>query len=405
MTDQRETAGPLTGVRVVDLTHTAAGPHAAELLAFLGAEVIKVESHRHPDLFRRVVDRPELGLDRSPRFNEVNLNKASILLNIARPEGRDVLLRLVALSDVVIENFRPGVVERLGIAYDDLVKVKPDIIMVSISSNGRRGPESEHPGYASVFNALGGLGYLTGYPDGPPTEIRDSVDLRVGTAAAFAAMAALLHRQRTGKGQYVDLSAREVVSTLIGEALVEFAATGRIPQRDGNHLGVYAPYDVYPCAGEDEWVAIAVTDDQEWAALCCAMGQEWLRDDPRFCDAVARARHREELDALVTEWTRRHTSTQAFRVLREHGVPASTVMGAHELLEDPALRERGVFRTVEHPLLGRQVVTAPPWRFRSGLPQLRASPTFGQDTERVLRQVVGLTEEEFRFLSEAGVIE
>lgn len=398
--------GPLGDVIMIDLTQTAAGPYAAELAAFLGAQVFKVESRTRPDLFRKVINAsPGDSLNRSSRFNEVNLNKKSISLNLSTEDGRDLLRRLVAATGTVIENFRPGVVERLGVAYSDLVRVRPDLVMVSISSGGRGGPESDYPGYASVFNALGGLGYMTGYPDGPPTEVRDSVDLRVGTTAAFALVAALFHRRRTGRGNYIDMSAREAVASLIGDSLVEYSATHRMPQREGNDLGEYCPYGVFKCEGEDAWVAIAVTNEVEWRALCLALGDQSLARAPHLADATRRFQARHEIEEIVTAWTSKRPAADAESLLLAHGVAASQVVGARELLEAPGLNARGVFRTVIHPDLGQQTVVSPPWRLRSWIPCLSSSPMLGAQTREALISLLGLSETEFLELEQRGVLD
>jgi benzylsuccinate CoA-transferase BbsF subunit len=295
--------GLLAGIRIIDNSWAAAGPYATELAALMGAEVIKVETSTHPDLFRRLADRPEAGLDDASRFNALNLRKRGLRLNLQKPMGVEVFRRLVAVSDAFVENYRPGVVERLGIAYDQLIEFRPNLVMVSISAAGRGGPHSGHPGYASIFNAMAGLGHLTGYREGPPTEVRDSVDLRVASVAGFALVAALLHRCRTGTGQWIDISAREAIASLVGDALVEHSLTAASPLRDGNHLGMNAPYEVFKCSGADAWAAIGVVTDDEWLRLCQAMGRPDLAEDARFADRLLRYEHADELEAVVTNWT------------------------------------------------------------------------------------------------------
>jgi crotonobetainyl-CoA:carnitine CoA-transferase CaiB-like acyl-CoA transferase len=398
--------GLLAGYRVVDTSWAAAGPYATEILAFLGAEVIKVETSGHPDLFRRIVDNPAAGLDASTRFNALNLGKLGLRVNLQKPAGLEIFRRLIAKSDAFVENYRPGVVDRLGISYSELIKLKPDLVMISISAAGRGGPHSSHPGYASIFNAMGGLGHLTGYRDGPPTEVRDSVDLRVASVAAFAVVAALLHRKRTGAGQWVDISAREAIASFVGDALIEFALTGVSPVRDGNHAALNAPYDVFRCQGEDSWVAIGVSTDEEWVRLCDAMCRPELAGDSRFADRLSRHEHRDELDVLVGGWTTGLTASDAAARCRTRGVAASEVLGGGDFLSDSHVVARDMIQEVEHPLLGNQLVVRGPWRLGSGDgPPLKPSPMLGEDNEVVLAGLLGYSRDEIKGFRDANVFE
>jgi benzylsuccinate CoA-transferase BbsF subunit len=398
--------GLLAGYRVVDTSWAAAGPYATEVMALLGAEVIKVETSSYPDLFRRIVDDPAAGLDASSRFNALNLGKLGLRVNLQTSGGREIFRRLIAKSDVFVENYRPGVVERLGISYSDLVQLKPDLVMVSISAAGHDGPQSSHPGYASIFNALGGLGHLTGYLDGPPTEVRDSVDLRVASVAAFAALAALLHRKRTGAGQWVDISAREAIASFVGDALIELALTGVSPMRDGNHSAANAPYDVFKCQGDDSWVAIGVSSDAEWARLCVAMCRPELAGDARFAGGSSRHLHRVEVDAEVASWAAGLKASDVAGRCRSCGVAASEVLGGADFLHDPHVASRDVIQKVLHPLLGNQLVVRGPWRLGSNAePPLEPSPLIGEDNEAILTGLLGYSRDEVKGFQDAGVFE
>jgi benzylsuccinate CoA-transferase BbsF subunit len=377
-------SGPLAGVRVVDLTWAAAGPQATLMLAMLGAEVIKVESTTRLDLFRRDISDPGRHHDETTRFNALNMSKRSIEVDLKSSSGPDTVIELCRESDALVENFRPGVLERLGLSYPTLSAACQHLVVVSLSTAGRGGPQSQDPGYAAIFNAIGGLGHLTGYPDGPPTEVRDSVDLRVGAITAFALLAALYHQRRTGRGQYVDVSAREAVTSLIGDSLIEHALGHVPPARDGNHAGLWAPYDVYRCAGEDRWVAIAVRSDREWRALCGVMDAPQLADDPRFGDTILRHRNRPELDALVAAWTVERSPDEIATSCAQAGVPASPVLAIADLVDHPHLIARNVFQTVQHPRIGSLRTMGAPWRFQSGLPTLTSGPLLGADTADVL---------------------
>lgn len=405
MTDGAMSDGILKDYRILDLTWAAAGPFATELLAFLGAEVIKIESATRPDLLRRVVGQPADELDKSSRFNSRNLSKRSLRLNLQTAGGIRTLKELVTRSDALVENFRPGVVERLGISYGDLCAVKPDIVMISISAAGRGGPHSLHPGYASIFNAMGGLGYLTGYADGPPTEVRDSVDHRVGAVGAFALLAALFHRARSGRGQWVDISAREAVASVVGDALVEYQVTGISPGRRGNRLANCAPYGVYRCRGEDAWVAVAVCTDHEWIAICNVMGRPELAQKDRYANADARSLVQDELDSLVSDWCSTQTPQEIATACRARGVPCSPVMGAPELINDDHILARDLIRTVAHPLLGQQTVVAAPWIIDSGEPVVRPAPLLGADNDYVLRDLLGYSEQDIAELQSTNAFD
>ena len=278
----------LEGVRVLDFTWAAAGPYATCLLALLGAEVVKVESTKRPDPARRGFLADYGGINRSPNFNELNLGKRSFQVDLSEPAGRALAHRLAEWADVVVDNFRPGVMTRFGLDAETLLAQRPELIVASSSANGATGPDAMAAGLASIFGATGGLSEQTGYADGPPTEIGESTDYRSGSALAVAMLAALLHRARTGEGQHVDLASREVVAASSPDALLaEQLGVAVADPRSATRHREFAPHDVYPAAGEDDWVAIAVGDESEWAGLCARARPRragWTRyptaDDP-----------------------------------------------------------------------------------------------------------------------------
>jgi benzylsuccinate CoA-transferase BbsF subunit len=280
--------GALQGVRVADFGWVLAGPYATMLLGYMGAEVIKIESRRRPDE-QRIAHRAGFSseLDASSNFLEVNFNKKSVTLNLSTKEGAELARQIVATSDVVVENMRPGVMNRLGLGYPDLSAVKPDIIMVSISGWGQSGPLREYTAYAPCFASFGGLAHLIGYADGEPNTGTSAMDARSGTAAAFAALMALNIRQRTGQGQYIDLASGEALSCLVGDATMEYVLTGQSPARAGNRDTMMAPHNCYRCQGDDKWISIAVATDEEWASLGQAMGNPAWAQDPAFVTASA----------------------------------------------------------------------------------------------------------------------
>jgi benzylsuccinate CoA-transferase BbsF subunit len=399
--------GPLAGIRVVDFTWAWAGPHGTLLLAMLGAEVIKVESATRLDHSRvrsLMYGAMGSGPDASPLFNHLNLGKRSLTLNLRSEEAREIARRLVAVSDVVVQNMRPGALDRLGLGYQQLVAVKPDLIMLSSSAVGATGPEGAYSGYAPTFAALSGAADLTGYPDGPPIPLSGSVDLRVGTAAAFAVLAALYHREATGEGQDIDLSSTEVMSSAIGEAFLEVALTGRLPGRMGNRHSRMAPHGCYRCKGQRGWVTIAVDAEEEWLALKQVLRSPQL-EDPMFADRDSRRRHQDRLDALLEEWTREREPEEATAALQAAGIAALPVLEAPALAGDRHLRERGIFCEVEHPVIGSNRVVGPPWRFDGARPPIAGpAPLLGQHNRYVLEQVLGLSSAEIARLEEAGAL-
>ncbi|MBI4307601.1 MAG: CoA transferase [Chloroflexi bacterium] len=397
--------GPLEGVRIADFTWAAAGPQGTLLVGFLGAEVIKVESIRRLDLTRRGWNKVYETLDGNPAFSDLNLNKLGIRLDMSQAGACDLALQLVAVSDAVVDNFRPGVMDRLGLGYAALRRINPTIIMVSSSNCGATGPESGYPGYAGIFNAMGGLAHITGYEEGPPTPLRDTIDLRVGTALAYAITAALYHRRRTGQGQFIDMSAREVISCLVGDQLLDYTMNGRNPGRHGNRDALMAPHNTYRCKGNDAWVSIAVGNEQEWRALCRAVGHSEWQADLRFADVYARKQNEVDLDKLITGWTKERTPQEATAVLQRAGVAAMPSMSAKDLVEDEHLCARGAYVTVEHPELGRQTVVGVPWKLsRTPATIRRPGPLFGEHNQDVFGNLLGLPPGEVERLTKAGVL-
>jgi benzylsuccinate CoA-transferase BbsF subunit len=399
-------SAPLQGIRVTDFTWAWAGPHGTLLLGMLGAEVIKIESRARLDHSRMrslMGGATKGGPDDSPLFNDLNLNKLSVTLDLRKEESRTIVRRLVAHSDVAVQNMRPGVLDRLGLGYEDLRAVKPDIIMLSSSAVGAIGPESTYAGYAPTFASMSGAAHMTGYPDGPPIPLSGSVDLRVGTAAAFAVLAALYHRQRTGEGQNIDLSSTEVMSAVVGEAFLEYSMTGRVPARIGNRDRIMAPHGCYRCEN-GEWVSIAVGSPDEWAALRRVITDPAL-DDEAFAGPLERWRNQERLDEVVEAWTRERDPAELVEALQRAGVPSMRVHTGESIEADPHVRARGVLKTVEHPSLGERVVVGPPWRFgEDGVGVRRAAPLLGQHNRYVLGEILGISDDEIARLTEAGVV-
>ncbi|MBW2280865.1 MAG: CoA transferase [Deltaproteobacteria bacterium] len=401
MAQRNGAQGPLAGVRVVDMTWAWAGPHGTQLLALLGAEVIKVESHARLDHSRMrslMGGAMKTGPDGSPIFNDLNANKLSLTLDLRKDAARDLLRRLVSVSDVLAQNMRPGVLERLGLSYEELTRFKSDLIMLSSSAVGSTGPERLYAGYAPTFASLSGIADVTGYPDGPPQPLSGSVDLRVGTAGAFAVVAALYRRRQTGEGQHIDLSSTEVMTSMMGEAFMELSMTGRVPGRNGNRHDVMAPHGCYPCAGEDQWVSIAIGSDEEWTALKAALGDPGLEAEA-YAGPAERWQNQESLDPIIERWTRQRPLGDAVDQLQAAGVPAMRVHLEDSIASDPHVVARGYFQELEHPVLGRRLVGGAPWTFsEDDVGVHRPAPLLGQHNEAVLGDILGLAPEEIERL-------
>ena len=398
----------LAGIRIADFTWVWAGPYALMLLAYMGAEAIKIESSKRIDTSRMgsiTTGQAFTDWDSSSVFNNVNLNKLGVTIDLSHPRGVELAKQIVLISDVVAQNMRPGVMDRLGLGYADLVKIKPDIIMLSSSAFGTTGPYREYTGYAPHFTAFSGLAHMTGYPDGEPSLITGSTDIRSATTAAFATLAALNFRQRTGQGQHIDLSSTEALSILIGDILMDYTMNKRLPSRSGNRDVVMAPHNCYRCKGEDKWVSIAIATDEEWEALCQTMGNpEWTRDE-RFSDAYSRWQNQDHLDRLIGEWTINYCHYEVMELLQASGVAAMPVLSAEEIFSDPHLREREAITEVEHPVMGKQVVLNPPWKLSETPARIeRASPLLGEHNEYVFGELLGMTRQAIAQLIEEKVI-
>lgn len=398
----------LSGVRIADFSWVWAGPYATLLLSFLGAEVIKIESRKRVDQTRQgsiTTGDDYEGYDASPIFNNANLNKKSVSLDLKNPRSVELAKQIVAQSDVVIENMRPGVMDKLGLGYKNLVKVKPDIIMISSSGFGAYGPYGHYAGYAPIFAAFGGLAYLTGYADGEPNTMSGVMDLRAGTVAAYAILAAMLHHQKTGQGQYIDLSSSECVSTLVGAELLEYSMNKRSPARCGNDDPIMAPHNVYRCKGDDKWISIAVGTDEEWKALCSAMGNpDWCKNEA-YADTYGRWTHRRELDGYLSQWTIQYTDYDLMHLLQDAGVAAMPSFCAEEILSDPHVKARGKLMEVEHPVMGKKVVITPPWKLSETPATItKASPLLGENNEDVFEGLLGMSKAEVEELEKEEVI-
>ncbi len=400
---------PLDGIRVVDVTNSWAGPYATQFFAAMGAEVIKVETTKWIDPWRlaALVGEEERSWDRSPLWNSVNSNKLSLTLDLTHPEGVKVFKQLVAISDIVAENYTPRVMSNFGLDYEALKQVNPGIIMLSMPSYGMTGPWRDYPGFAHLFEQVSGLPQLTGYPDGPP-KMTDwaFADLVGGSNGRVALMMALLHRQMTGEGQFIDMSQVEACTCLLGDAIVEYSMNGRIRPRRGNRHPEMAPHGYYRCRGDDYWVALAVASDEEWRRFCGVIGDPPWTKEARFADAASRRRNQEEMDMLIEAWTLRQDHYEVMNALQKAGVAAGAIPTGPELLADPHWKERGVFETVDKALVGpHPYPKAAPMKLSESLEEKRQpAPGLGEHNRYVLHDLLGLSEAAIESLAAADVI-
>lgn len=401
---------PLSGVRVVDFTWVWAGPHGTMQLAHLGAEVIKVESTVHTDMTRRV-RLPPLGMEPGPNrsgvFNQWNQGKKSLQLNLGTARGLEIAKELIKKSDVVVDNFATGVMERMGLSYETLQSIKPDIIVASISGYGHSGPQKDYMGYGPAIAPLTGISSLTGHAGGPPEELGISYgDPNGGINAAVVICAALTARKRTGRGQYIDVSLWDAMAALVPEGWMQYVMNGTEPRRAGNRDLQMAPHNCYACKGEDEWVTIACGTDREWQGLCGAMSEPALALDRRYVSGVARKKNEDDLDAIISAWTGRHTQWEITGLCQAEDVAAFPSMNSKALAQDRHLAARCFFEELDHPEVGKRMHAGIPWLLTNSQNGVRSpAPLLGEHTEEILRDIVGCGEEEIVTLKRNKILE
>ncbi len=416
-TSGNTTRGPLDGIRILTFTQAWSGTFATELLGFLGADVVQIEALRRVDIWRLL--RPWVGkaiLDESKTqhpentqgvYNAVNLNKRGITLDLSTDEGKDLFWRMMPEFDVICENFRPGVLEGWGITLDTLAEKRPDIILASISGYGVTGPYASYPANGATTEPMSGLASLHGYQGDPGMNTGglypDSIS---GYSMTSAIIAALARRERVNGPQRIDVAMLEAMGVVVGDAITEYDATGRMPIPLGNHDRQRSPNNVYPCAGEDEWVAISISSHAEWQALCAEMGTKDLANDPRFADAASRKANESALDDFITDWTSPQPASEVERRLLAVGIDAARVAKPYEQFSepDPHYLVSGFIQLVDHPEVGRSWLPGAPWRFSGPEDRtLRPSPCVGEHTYEVLSEELGITLAEYRSLVERGI--
>ena len=404
---ERSSTLPLAGLRVLDISWVLAGPIGARILANLGAEVIKIESEVRMDSIRRAVLPPD-GTDLSTGgwFNCANTAKLSATVNTSKPAGRELLGRLAARCDVVVDNLRPGVIERMGVSYAELRKANPGIIVAHLPGPGSPGPWSGLPSFGNQISAAAGLNMVTGFPGTPPTGLGVAFADFVGPyLLASSVLAAIRERERTGEGQEIEVAQLPGTLSLLGAEWLEFANSGNEPQRRANRDPNCCPHGVYPASGDDEWIAIAVDSEAGWRAFAATIGRPELADDRRFRTHALRKEHEDELDAIVASWTCRRDRWEAATLLQEHGIAAAAVEDiADQLDRDPCLERH--YQTLDQPTAPGLVITvnAEPIRLAGVDQRVRRAPGLGEHNDFVFREIVGLSDDEFAELAGSGVI-
>jgi crotonobetainyl-CoA:carnitine CoA-transferase CaiB-like acyl-CoA transferase len=397
---------PFAGLRITDFGWIYALPLATSWLGALGADVIRIESTRAPDLVRSLSGTDGVaGPNRSGIFNTINFSKRSITLDLNNPRAAEIARRVAAKSDLVSENFAPGAMRRFGLDYETLSRVRPGLIMISGSSLGQTGPLANTVGWGPTNQAFAGMCHLTGYPGGFPSGLGGTwPDFAVGAVLLFATLAALRHRERTGEGQYVDLSMAEVVTSMLPEAMLDYFMNGVERGPIGNRDPWMAPHGAFPVKGDDRWVALACANDEEFAALAEVLGAPAMASEPRYARAAERLRNVEALEREIAARTAVRDGAELIAALRARNLCATQVYDTATLVNDPGLRDSGMLVRVDHRECGERMIAGIPVRFSAFAPAYRPAPCIGEDTDEVLTELLGMSAAEIEALRAEQVI-
>src|SRR5216683_8097016 len=394
----------LSGIRVIDMTHNQAGPACAQMLGFLGADVIKLEEPTGGDIARRNMRDQDSD---SLFFLLFNANKRSLTLNLKTGRGKELFKELIAKSDVLVENFSPGALDRLGLGWEVLSKINPRLIYATIKGFGSYGPYANYKSFEPVAQAMGGAMSVTGFPDNPPTFVVPAIgDSGTGMHMAIGILAALQQRHSSGRGQCVEVSMQDAVVNLIRVSLRDHQRFGRAMPRRGNQMGQTVPSTVYPCApgGPNDYVFINASQQPMWVAMLGVMGRAELAEEPRFVDEKARWENREVLNAIVEEWTGERAKHEVMRLMGEAGVPCGAVQDTGEVLADPHLKAREMIVDVDYPARGTYQTVGCPVKLSESPVTVTRPPLLGEHTREVLGALCGIDPDEVKRLREDGVV-
>lgn len=401
---------PLRDIRIVDLTMGWSGPLATRHLADMGAEVVKIESCGYPDWWRGWEHSPEALASRehekSASFNQINRNKMGVTIDLTRPEGHAVALKLVARADAVIENQATGVMDKLGLSFEELKAVNPEIIMLSLPAFGAVGPWSGYRGYGSTVEHGAGLPHLSGEADDPPIQTHVAFgDACGGLNAVAALLTGLFHAKRTGQGQRIEISQVECMLQQGVHGTIAQGLNGAPPPRTGNRHPLFVPHGCFACAEPDTWLVVAVTDDAQWRPLCEVIGRADLAADEALSNADGRRAREEEIEAAIAQWAAATDAEAAMQALQDAGVAAGVARRPSDLLHDAGFVERGFWQEIERDVVGVQPHPATPWRFDGQRGPLKfPAPLLGEYNRAVFCDILGLSEDELASLESAGVI-
>jgi crotonobetainyl-CoA:carnitine CoA-transferase CaiB-like acyl-CoA transferase len=400
----------LKGVKIVEFAAFAAGPAVGKHLADHGATVVHIESRVRPDGFR--THYPPYkdnihGLNRSGLFALCNNDKLDITLNLKKaPKATELAKRIVSWADIVIENFSPGTMARLGLDYDNLKKVKPDLIMLSSSNLGQSGPHAHHAGFGSQLSSLAGFTHLTGYPGGSPQILYGPyIDYIAVAYGAVAILAALDYKRRTGKGNYIDTAQYETGLQYLAPILLDYKVNGKVATRNANRDPYAAPHGAFPCKGDDSWCALSIHSEAEWQTLCGIIGNLPWTQDPKFSTHDLRKANEDELDRNMGEWTSRYTASEVMEKLQSAGLRAGIVNTMKDIYSDPQLSQRPQWVELEHPEIGKMHYQRPPFLLKQTPPgPSKRDPLLAEHNDYFYRSLLGMSEQEYRQLVDEQVI-
>ncbi len=396
-------------VKIADFGWVMVLPGTTKYLADHGAQVIRIESSQRLDTCRTSAPFKDNvpGVNRTPHFAIMNNNKYGVTINLKHPKGLEIVKKIVAWADIVAEGFTPGTMARLGLGYEQLRAIKPDIIMLSTCNLGQTGPYASQPGYGVQLAGYTGFLHLTGWPDREPSIPYGAyTDVTTPPMGAIALIAALDYRRRTGKGQFIDLSQYEVGIQYLAPVILDYSVNKRIANRTGNECSYAAPHGAYPCLGEDRWCAIAVFHDEEWHRLCQVMGNPSWTKEPKFATLQEKKENEDELNRLMSEWTKHFTAEQVMATLQSIGVAAGVVQSCEDLYNDEQLKYRQHFVELEHPEIGKHYYESPSFKLSKTPAELRTpAPCLGEHNEFVCTQILGIPDDEFAALFAEGVFD